>query len=418
MSDNKIHTLGRIDQAIRGINDDGTDDGYIPPQSENGALERIEKSIKAIDIKGIKSGLPKVTNKDNDKILKVINGKWGKGDDDAGISAIQQPASYYLNNYRDQSSSPDIFMVYGKIEENVRKNESVSAASNNIYTDPANSELEGYESWRAFHDDDSNGWCTDNSRASLIYKFNVVTVLQSMSFRIKWVGPLLNNHRCDGIRLYYKNSDNEWAGNIPIADYTISAGSPAGYKDFEVTFSSPISPKGEVKIFLNGFEMVPEDEIEVKFSIQNVIFKGYKASVQTDSKDYGCSIWYRGACYGNVSEGGGQRTKTLLYDSNGLGTPNDIVTQLSDSIINYDQIMIIISDEFDYSEEHGGPLYMASYIIDVDIATEAIINWSGYSERYVNMNFSGLTSFTNSGEAPGENSSYRPSVYKIYGIKY
>lgn len=55
MSDNKIHTLGRIDQAIRGINNDGTDDGYIPPQSENGALERIEKSIKEIDIKGIKN---------------------------------------------------------------------------------------------------------------------------------------------------------------------------------------------------------------------------------------------------------------------------------------------------------------------------------------------------------------------------
>lgn len=55
MSDNKIHTLGRIDQAIRGINSDGTDDGYIPPQSENGALERIEKSIKDIDIKGIKN---------------------------------------------------------------------------------------------------------------------------------------------------------------------------------------------------------------------------------------------------------------------------------------------------------------------------------------------------------------------------
>lgn len=301
MSDNKIHTLGRIDQAIRGINNDGTDDGYIPPQSENGALERIEKSIKEIDIKGIKSGLPKVTNNDNGKILKVINGKWGKGTDDTGISAIQQPASYYLNNYRDQSSSSDIFMVYGKIEENVRKNESVSAASNNIYTDPANSELEGYESWRAFHDDDSNGWCTDNSSASLIYKFNVVTVLQSMSFRIKWVGPLLNNHRCDEIRLYYKNSDNEWAGNIRIADYTIRSGSPAGYKDFEVTFSSPICSKGgEIKISLNGFELVPEDEVEVKFSIQNVIFNGYKASVQTDSKAYGCSIWYKGACYGNV----------------------------------------------------------------------------------------------------------------------
>ena len=116
--------------------------------------------------------------------------------------------------------------------------------------------------------------------------------------------------------------------------------------------------------------------------------------------------------------GGGQRTKTLLYDSNGLGTPNDTVIQLSDSISNYDQIMIIISDEFDYSEEHGGPLYMASYIVDIDIATEAIINWSGYSQRFVNMDFSGLTSFTNNGEAPGENSSYRPSVYKIYGVKY
>lgn len=310
MSDNKIHTLGRIDQAIRGINNDGTDDGYIPPQSENGALERIEKSIKAIDIKGIKSGLPKVTAKDNGKLLKVINGKWGKGDD-TSISVIQQPASYYFNNYRDQLSSPDIFMVYGKIEENVRKNESVSAASSNIYTDPTNSELEGYESWRAFHDDDSNGWCTDNSQASLIYKFNVVTVLQSMSFRIKWDGALLANHSCEGLRLYYKNEDGEWVGQIRIADYTIPSGSPAGYKDFEVTFNSPICSKGgEFKISL-GFNMVPESEVNVKFSIQNVIFNGYNARIQTDSKAYGCSIWYKGTCYGNTGLGYKELTGTL-----------------------------------------------------------------------------------------------------------
>ena len=110
MSNNNVNTLCRIDQAIRGLNDDGTDDSYVPAQSANGALERIEKSIKELDIKGIKSGLPKVTNADNGKVLQVKNGKWGKGDIDTPVELITGDIDYN-NNVTLSHSGQEIFAM-------------------------------------------------------------------------------------------------------------------------------------------------------------------------------------------------------------------------------------------------------------------------------------------------------------------
>ena len=110
MSNNNVNTLCRIDQAIRGLNDDGTDDSYVPAQSANGALERIEKSIKELDIKGINSGLPKVTNADNGKVLQVKNGKWGKGDIDTPVELITGDIDYN-NNVTLSHSGQEIFAM-------------------------------------------------------------------------------------------------------------------------------------------------------------------------------------------------------------------------------------------------------------------------------------------------------------------
>lgn len=108
--------------------------------------------------------------------------------------------------------------------------------------------------------------------------------------------------------------------------------------------------------------------------------------------------------------------KTILYDS---GTDTSyaeygINIQLLDSVQNYDELLILISNPSD----GGLANYSIPFYVDAELAIKYEVNWSGYWRRWLQANFSQKTSFTYNGGQVSESDGYRPRIYKIYGIKY
>lgn len=305
MSDNKIHTLGRIDQAIRGINSDGTDDGYIPPQSENGALERIEKSIKDIDIKGIKSGLPKVTNADNGKVLQVKNGKWGKGDE----KFVHISCDSFLDKFHEFSEKDTLYLVSGEIEEDARLNESIEseAASEGIvtYYPTIIPPEENHEPWRAFHDDDEyGGWSTkyenEENSAFIQYDFqnDFGMALSGIVFNTTYtylgeepapeelpkIHLNLELQVCDdGI---HHNWTTIWNYDGEVNDVGLY-----GTHVFAIDHIYAVRLVCKNSLYDDGNAMI---------SIGNFKFYGMAPNEESESRE----IWYKGNKFGNVSNGG------------------------------------------------------------------------------------------------------------------
>jgi len=327
MSDNKIHTLGRIDQAIRGINSDGTDDGYIPPQSENGALERIEKSIKDIDIKGIKSGLPKVTNADNGKVLQVKNGKWGKGE-----HAINVTAEEFEENYSNYKNKNTIIFVNGPVAIEERLNESINseeAAAGKVILNPEWNYVSGdndYNGWHAFHDEDTTGWCTmfpyndqifvsRNNLGYLEYTFDEPKLISEISAGLQEYCAAHQSVQCE-ISWDYTVDGEHWLDpsvtGIADTNYIFAQSVETdthSYEDYVDTTVS-ITPTEILAIrFKNTYAMCTNNggaNDDYVFALKNIIFK----SVVTNESD--ASIWYKGACYGNTGLGYTELTGTLV----------------------------------------------------------------------------------------------------------
>lgn len=306
MSDNKIHTLGRIDQAIRGINSDGTDDGYIPPQSENGALERIEKSIKDIDIKGIKSGLPKVTSKDNGKLLKVINGKWGKGDNP--LEPIY--ANDFAEHFDEYAQKNVLYLVDGSVEPYTRFNESIDsqeAAQNKVYAGPVNPSVViiGYEPWTAFSDNAEHGFSTvyDESDGSYLqYVFDYPQHVRAISFKLKYETNL-DEPPTIPVELYVEVHDGQrgWKDRTLLFRGNID-------EDFEYTWYAPTSNPLSITDSIRFINTSPlSDNSTYVVSIANIQL--FDASSELDTGDK--SIWYKGLCYGNTDLGYVELTGTL-----------------------------------------------------------------------------------------------------------
>lgn len=362
MSDNKIHTLGRIDQAIRGINSDGTDDGYIPPQSENGALERIEKSIKAIDIKGIKSGLPKVTNADNGKVLKVISGKWGKGD--------KPSESIYANDFAehfDEYALKDVvYFVDGTVEPYTRFNESIDsqeAAQNKVYAGPVNPSVViiGYEPWHAFSDNAEHGFSTvyDESDGSYLqYAFEYPQHVRAISFKLKYETNL-DEPPTIPVELYIELHDGHkgWKDRTLIFRGSID-------EDFEFMWYSPTSNPLSITDSIRFINTSPlSDNSTYVVSIANIQLFDASSELYTGDK----SIWYKGEKFSNVSEGGdsGGPTRTVLWetdlDDNPKiirinGTADTKMLRLSDTIDNYDVIEVYAGNIDGDSQFYSTPM--------------------------------------------------------------
>ena len=189
MSDNRINTLSRIDQSIRGLNEDAHDDAYIPAQSENGALERINKSIQNLDIKGIKSGLPKVTNKDNGKLLKVINGKWNKGEAEAGLGVVKVSGTSYAFRYDEFSRDEEnLYLVNDTVLLGAQLSKRYIVTSDAQETDlvSASNNITNHEPWRILHAGDSNGWTSEDAEGSYIqYDFDGGAAITQIKLTIK-----------------------------------------------------------------------------------------------------------------------------------------------------------------------------------------------------------------------------------------
>lgn len=307
MSDNKIHTLGRIDQAIRGINNDGTDDGYIPPQSENGALERIEKSIKDIDIKGIKSGLPKVTNADNGKVLQVKNGKWGKGDEK--LKAVGNED--FKLNYITYKQTDTLYLVTGGIETDTRLNESIEseAASEGIvtYYPTIIPPEENHEPWRAFHDDDEyGGWSTryENEEASarIQYNFETPAMVEYINCKFKYENLSDGDAQAIPIKIFVETSEDgtTWTRHErPLLDHDISP----SYKP-SISTSRYAGVYKAIR-FVSINQMYVSDVACV--SIGNIKFNGLVTNGDLNVK----SVWYEGVCFGSTDLGYKELTGTL-----------------------------------------------------------------------------------------------------------
>lgn len=320
MSDNKINTLCRIDQSIRGLNEDAHDDAYIPAQSENGALERINKSIQNLDIKGIKSGLPKVTNKDNGLILQVKSGKWAKGDKKLKSVGNED----FKLNYSTYEETDTLYLVNGgisehfeRVSENLTEN-TPSVAIAGPVTVPPRMVVINHEAWRAFHDDDEyGGWSTNYSEESsggasyLEYKFETPAMIEYIDCKFKYENLSDGDAQAIPIKIFIETSEDgtTWTRHErPLVDH-----------DFSPSYRPSIATNRYAGVY-KAIRFVSINPMYVSgvacVSIGNIIFRGLVTNDDFNAR----SIWYQGFCYGEINTETGGTTELTEDDYNRLTT--------------------------------------------------------------------------------------------------
>ena len=301
MSDNRINTLSRIDQSIRGLNEDAHDDAYIPAQSENGALERINKSIQNLDIKGIKSGLPKVTNKDNGSVLQVKNGKWAKGDKKLKSVGNED----FKLNYSTYAETDTLYLVSGGISEHFeRVSENLTENTPSVViagpvTVPPRMVVIDHEAWRAFHDDDEyGGWSTNYSEESsggasyLEYKFETPAMIEYIDCKFKYENLSDGDAQAIPIKIFVETSEDgtTWTRHErPLVDH-----------DFSPSYRPSIATNRYAGVY-KAIRFVSINPMYVSgvacVSIGNIIFQGLVTNDDFNAR----SIWYQGFCFGELA---------------------------------------------------------------------------------------------------------------------
>lgn len=419
MSENKISSLSRIDQAIRGINEDSGDDSYIPAQSENGALERIQKSIENLDIKGIKTGLPKVTNADNGKVLQAKNGKWGKGDP----KLVNIDSESFIDHFSEHKNSDTLYLVTGDIKDEARLNPSIDsyAAASGIVVEgpvtfPPREIIQDHLAWQAFHDDDEyGGWTTNYDSASeggpsyIEYHFDSDVAhnvsITGFEFQIAYD--------------YIGDDPTPPTDPIPV-DIKVYICREPSFTNWEHLrdFGYPVGPEGGIFgyvdalpstiygiRFVSGMMMYrPDDRV---LSLGNIKFTG----VELGEDALATSVWYRGRKYADISDGGsggGSAINECIYYGNGQSNPSQI--NLSKPYTNYDFLIVRTLRSAD------SKVYKSDNVFEVlGLATNDYIQSIGWpaDDNYWTYQIADNTTLAKTAE--GMNNNY--NIYEIYGIK-
>lgn len=440
MSENKISSLSRIDQAIRGINEDSGDDSYIPAQSENGALERIQKSIENLDIKGIKTGLPKVTNADNGKVLQVKNGKWGKGDEKFKAVGNED----FKLNYITYAQTDTLYLVTGgisehfeRVSENLTEN-TPSTVIEGPVTLPPREIIMDHLAWQAFHDDDEyGGWSTVYSEESsggasyLEYKFETPTMVEYIYCKFKYENLSDGDAQAIPIKIFVETSEDgiTWTRHErPLIDHDISP----SYKPSISTSRYAGTYKAIRFVSINPMYISNIACV----SIGNIKFDGLVTNGDLNVR----SIWYEGLCFGNVSEGGGSSgpTRTVLYQATDYEHAkiwssdnwNNVSTWITladgHTIDEFDEIQIVsLTSEGDQPGVHRYD-NLVSYIVNAEDLVpqtgstdnvKARIFWQSKQsgqQRDCDLSFSHDLTKVHPASMPA----WYVIIYAIYGIKY
>lgn len=245
--------------------------------------------------------LPDVTTSDNGKILKVIEGKWGKGD--KPFNSLS--ASIFIINYENNLSNDTLYLVNGEINRNGRLNRNVTSSSSAITLDPPSSYVTNHEGWRAFHDEDSYGWTNHLTDGYLIYMFQDAKFVTELNAVLKWHGDFTNPHLCE-IDWEYTENGTDWldpsdtgaAYNNIFVDYTVTSSTTETETNISVKLKSTTKMLG-VR-FKNLYSMCEHDASSSDdwvFELHDVLIKG----LAVGSDNTKSSIWYKGRCYSEVS---------------------------------------------------------------------------------------------------------------------
>lgn len=115
-------------------------------------------------------------------------------------------------------------------------------------------------------------------------------------------------------------------------------------------------------------------------------------------------------------------TRTVLYDSGGYDryAPFQTDVPLLDNLSNYDFIQVWISTDRDQTTYTNGYWVSSAWYDVTNILTDggAKVNWSGYSNRSIGVEFTNTKFNIFFSSANGEDSGYIPQIYKIYGYKF